>query len=71
MTSKYFPDKELFVEKAKEGSLIPVCRELAADLDTPVSLFLRLGQEPPTFLLESVERGENLGRYTFMGLGHS
>lgn len=71
MVKTYFPDRELFKEKAKEGSLIPVCRELAADLDTPVSLFLKLGQSPPTFLLESVERGENLGRYTFMGLGHS
>ncbi len=71
MAGKYFPDRELFKEKSKEADLIPVCRELAADLDTPVSLFLRLSQEPPTFLLESVERGENLGRYTFMGLGHS
>ncbi len=71
MAGKYFPNRELFKEKSKEGNLIPVYRELAADLDTPVSLFLRLGQEPPTFLLESVERGENLGRYTFMGLGHS
>ncbi|PIU55814.1 MAG: anthranilate synthase component I, partial [Chloroflexi bacterium CG07_land_8_20_14_0_80_51_10] len=61
----------MFRQKAKEGGLIPVCRELAADLDTPVSVFLKLGQQPPTFLLESVERGENLGRYSFMGLGHS
>jgi len=68
---KYFPDRELFRQKAEEGTLIPVCRELAADLDTPVSVFLKLGQEPPVFLLESVERGENLGRYSFMGLGHS
>ncbi|MCL0089810.1 indole-3-glycerol phosphate synthase TrpC [Dehalococcoidia bacterium] len=36
-----------------------------------MSVFLKLGQSPPTFLLESVERGENLGRYSFMGLGHS
>ena len=71
MAGKYFPDRDSFKEKAKKGSLIPVCRELAADLDTPVSVFLKLGQEAPTFLLESVERGENLGRYTFMGLGHS
>ncbi|MCL0051321.1 hypothetical protein M1M97_01420, partial [Thermodesulfovibrionales bacterium] len=45
--------------------------ELPADIDTPVSVFLKLGQSPPTFLLESVESGENLGRYSFMGLGHS
>ncbi|MFC2028193.1 anthranilate synthase component I, partial [Chloroflexota bacterium] len=68
---KYFPDRELFRQKAKPGVLIPIVRELAADLDTPVSVFLKLGQEPPTFLLESVERGENLGRFTFMGIGHS
>ena len=65
METKYFPDRELFKQKAKKGVLIPIVRELAADLDTPVSIFLKLGQEPPTFLLESVERGENLGRFTF------
>ncbi|MFA4835785.1 MAG: anthranilate synthase component I [Dehalococcoidia bacterium] len=69
--TRYIPDRESFRQKAKKGGLIPVCRELAADLDTPVSVFLKLGQEPPTFLLESVEQGENLGRYSFMGLGHS
>jgi len=71
MAGKYFPDSKLFRQKARKGRLTPVCRELPADLDTPVSLFLKLGQFPPTFLLESVERGENLGRYSFMGLGHS
>ncbi|MFO8100714.1 MAG: anthranilate synthase component I [Dehalococcoidia bacterium] len=71
MAGKYFPDIDSFRKKAEKGALIPVCQELAADLDTPVSVFLKLGQEAPTFLLESVERGENLGRYTFMGLGHS
>ncbi len=71
MADKYFPDLKLFRQKARKGGLIPICRELPADLDTPVSVFLKLAQEPPTFLLESVERGENLGRYSFMGLGHS
>lgn len=68
---KYFPDRERFRKQAGEGTLIPVYRELAADLDTPVSVFLKLAQKPPVFLLESVERGENLGRYSFLGLGHS
>ncbi len=63
----YFPNREFFRSKATKGSLIPVCRELAADLDTPVSVFLKLGQNPPTFLLESVEQGENLGRFSFIG----
>ena len=71
MAGKYFPDSKLFRQKARKGGLTPICRELPADLDTPVSLFLKLGQSPPTFLLESVERGENLGRYSFMGLRHS
>lgn len=71
MASKYFPDAKLFRQKARKGGLTPICRELPADLDTPVSLFLKLGQSPPNFLLESVERGEKLGRYSFMGLGHS
>ncbi len=69
--AKYVPNREDFKSKAKKGYLIPVCRELAADMDTPVSVFLKLGQEAPTFLLESVEGGETMGRYTFMGLGHS
>ncbi len=71
MENKYIPDRATFKQKSKKGHLIPVCRELAADLDTPVSVFLKLQQEAPTFLLESVERGENLGRFTFMGIGHS
>ncbi len=49
------------------SNLIPVVRELPADLETPVSVFLKLGKRPPSFLLESVERGEQLGRYSFIG----
>ncbi len=44
-----------------------VVKELPADLETPVSVFLKLGKKPPCFLLESVERGEQLGRYSFIG----
>ena len=43
--------------------------EIAADLDTPVSAFLKLGSLKPRFLLESVEGGERLARYTFLGFG--
>ncbi|MCL0087484.1 hypothetical protein M1O24_01885 [Dehalococcoidia bacterium] len=57
IAGKYFPDSKLFRQKARKGGLTPICRELPADLDTPVSVFLKLGQSPPTFLLESVERG--------------
>jgi anthranilate synthase component I len=54
---------------AKGHTLVPVCRTLSADLETPVSAFLRAAwSEPECFLLESVEGGEQLGRYTFIGL---
>jgi anthranilate synthase component I len=54
---------------ARNHTLVPVCRTLMADLETPVSAFLRTAwQEPECFLLESVEGGEQLGRYTFIGL---
>jgi anthranilate synthase component 1 len=68
MTVKYTPSLEEFRELAREGNLVPVYRELSADMDTPVSVFLKLGQAAPTFLLESVEGGEKLGRYSFMGI---
>lgn len=71
MPVQYFPDLETFRASARDGNLVPVYRELTADLDTPVSAFLKLGQEAPTFLLESVEGGVKLGRYSFMGVGHN
>jgi anthranilate synthase component 1 len=54
---------------ARTHSLIPVTRSVAADLETPVSAFLRVAaSEPEAFLLESVEGGEHIGRYTFIGI---
>src|SRR5258708_2238535 len=52
---------------AAEHDLVPVVTELLADCDTPVSAFLRLGVAPGSFLLESVEGGERLARYSFLG----
>jgi anthranilate synthase component 1 len=52
---------------AAEHDLVPVVSELLADCDTPVSAFLRLGVAPGSFLLESVEGGERLARYSFLG----
>jgi anthranilate synthase component 1 len=52
---------------AREGNLIPVCREILADLETPVSAFLKVHRGPYGFLLESVEGGEKWGRYSFLG----
>jgi anthranilate synthase component 1 len=63
------PSRKEFVALAKEHTLVPVCRILMADLETPVSAFLRAAwPERECFLLESVENGEQVGRYTFIGL---
>jgi anthranilate synthase component 1 len=64
------PDEKSFLALArKKHTLIPVYRTVTADLETPVSAFLRIAaEEPEAFLLESVEGGERVGRYTFMGI---
>jgi anthranilate synthase component 1 len=68
-TAALFPALPEFLTLARAHTLVPVCRRLVADLETPVSAFLRLAaDQPECFLLESVEGGEKLGRYTFMGV---
>src|ERR1700712_584311 len=68
-TSPTFPPLREFQQLARTHTLVPVYRTVAADLDTPVSAFLRVAAaEPEAFLLESVEGGEHVGRYTFMGI---
>ncbi len=63
------PSRKEFLALARDYTLVPVCRTLAADLETPVSAFLRTAwTERECFLLESVEGGEQVGRYTFIGL---
>ncbi len=63
------PSRKEFLALAKDHTLVPVYRTLTADLETPVSAFLRAAwQERECFLLESVENGEQVGRYTFIGL---
>ena len=61
------PTREEFYDCAAEGALVPVYRELPADLETPVSVYLKLRDKEPSFLLESVERAEQVGRYSFLG----
>src|SRR5579863_5937165 len=62
------PDYKEFVRLAREATLVPVVKSVMADLLTPVSAFLAVAaKEPDAFLLESVERGEQIGRYTFLG----
>ncbi|MBI1876001.1 MAG: anthranilate synthase component I [Acidobacteria bacterium] len=59
---------EEFVELAKRGTFVPVCKELMADLLTPVSAFLKIAEHSDyAFLLESVEGGEQVARYSFLG----
>jgi anthranilate synthase component I len=64
---KIHPDYEAFLERRKHGNLIPVWAELLADMETPVSAFRKLADGEHGFLLESVEQGEQLGRYSFIG----
>lgn len=61
------PDRDSFCKLAQQGNLIPVYKELLADYDTPVSALKKLDQGKYAFLLESVEGGERIGRYSFVG----
>lgn len=62
------PDYKEFSRLARHATLVPVVKSVMADLLTPVSAFLAVAaDEPNAFLLESVERGEQIGRYTFLG----
>src|SRR6056297_2955979 len=61
------PNLQTFRQRATEGNLVPVWREVLADLETPVSVFRKLKDSPHAFLLESVEGGEQIGRYSFLG----
>ncbi len=63
----YFPTLEQVRERIVEGNLIPVYREILADMETPVSAFLKIARGPHSFLLESVEGGERIARYSFIG----
>ncbi|HEX5110578.1 MAG TPA: anthranilate synthase component I [Vicinamibacterales bacterium] len=59
---------EEFTELAQRGTFVPVCKEIVADLLTPVSAFLKIAEHADyAFLLESVEGGEQVGRYSFLG----
>ncbi|MER2598993.1 MAG: anthranilate synthase component I [Caldilineales bacterium] len=64
----YNPPLDQIRSLAGQGNLIPITRELPADLETPVSVYLKLRDGSPSFLLESVEKGEQMGRYSFIGV---
>ena len=63
----YYPSRTEFKEKARQGNLIPVWKEILLDTETPVSAFNKIGNTQYAFLLESVEGGENVGRHSFVG----
>ena len=61
------PTREAFVSLAAQGNVIPVYADLMADFETPVSAYAKLKNAGPSYLLESVEGGETLSRYSFIG----
>src|SRR5262249_60886766 len=63
----YSPTLEEFRTLAAQGNLIPVTRRLLADIETPLSAYRKIRGQDESFLFESVEGGEHLGRYSFVG----
>ncbi|MEI6631516.1 MAG: anthranilate synthase component I, partial [bacterium] len=63
----YSPSLKEFLELSREGNVIPVYKEINADLDTPVSALLKIKTGDYAFLLESVEGQEKIARYSFLG----
>ena len=63
----YRPSLEEVEAMAGDGNLVPVYRSINADLETPVSAYLKVAQPPYSYLLESVAGGERIGRYSFIG----
>ncbi|HUY99267.1 MAG TPA: anthranilate synthase component I [Thermomicrobiaceae bacterium] len=64
---RYQPSLDEVAALTAQGNIIPIYREIIADLETPVSAYLKVAQGPYSFLLESVEGGERLARYSFIG----
>jgi len=63
----YYPTLDQVKPMVGQGNLVPVYRSINADLETPVSAYLKVARDPYSFLLESVAGGERLGRYSFIG----
>src|SRR5512139_3725153 len=63
----YSPTLEEFLKLADQGNLIPVTCQLLADVETPLSAYRKIRGPGESFLFESVEGGEHLGRYSFVG----
>src|SRR5271154_2756031 len=71
MDARLFPSRESFRELARQGNLIPVYREIIADMETPVSAFQKIDTGDHSFLFESVEKGGKFARYSFLGASPS
>src|SRR5215467_3917122 len=67
LKSLYSPTLDEFQKLATQGNLIPVTRRLLADIETPLSAYRKIRGPGESFLLESVEGGEHIGRYSFVG----
>lgn len=68
--AEYFPSLDEVLElrsRGAEGNLVPISRDIRADLETPVSAYMKVARGPYSFLLESVEGGERIARYSFIG----
>jgi anthranilate synthase component I len=63
------PSRSVFAEQAVTANVVPVWTEIVADGDTPVSAFAKIGSSAPSFLLESAEQNDQVGRYSFLGAG--
>ncbi len=66
-TNIYTPGPEALEKLSGQGTLVPIYREIEADLETPVSAYLKVARGDYSFLLESVEGGERMARYSFIG----
>ena len=67
----YYPSKQEFIKLSRKGNLIPVYKEIEADLETPVSSFLKITKGDYSYLLESVEGEEKIARFSFLGTNPS
>ncbi|HET9522805.1 MAG TPA: hypothetical protein VFO90_01155, partial [Terrimicrobiaceae bacterium] len=63
------PSRSAFLEQAAGANVVPVWTEIVADGDTPISAFAKIGARAPSFLLESAEQSDQVGRYSFLGAG--
>lgn len=63
----YYPSIEEVKKLGEQGNVVPIYRQIVADLETPVSAYLKINRGGQSFLLESVEGGQRLARYSFIG----